>query len=253
MKKHLCECLDQYNSKILDLKQQLQEHSKSAEELRKKQRKQRHKHITINPAQECDICSQSIFKREFYVFPCLHAFHRECIWKKLKDYQSKDSRTDKTVQKIKSLFGKIENIKAKAAFVHSELGSSGSSGTGIFKTASGVAQNLFDDGNKNSLISDIKNYFTKSIRPGMTTSTGPGNQTSQILQQRDQEEIRNTLNQIDDLLTKECFFCGSLLMDMIDNDVFTGASSNKDYEFYSASQDDIIQLASMGEEDWRIK
>ena len=49
MKKHLCECLDQYNSKILDLKQQLSEHSKSAEELRKKQRKQRHKHITINP------------------------------------------------------------------------------------------------------------------------------------------------------------------------------------------------------------
>jgi|LauGreDrversion4_2_1035121.scaffolds.fasta_scaffold987667_2 hypothetical protein len=39
MKKHLCECLDQYNSKIQDLKQQLAEHSKSAEELRKKQRK----------------------------------------------------------------------------------------------------------------------------------------------------------------------------------------------------------------------
>lgn len=57
MKKHLCECLDQYNSKILDLKQQLAEHSKSAEELRKKQRKQRHKHITVNPAQECDLCS----------------------------------------------------------------------------------------------------------------------------------------------------------------------------------------------------
>lgn len=259
MKKHLCECLDQYNSKILDLKQQLQEHSKSAEELRKKQRKQRHKHITINPAQECDICSQSIFKREFYVFPCLHAFHRECIWKKLKDYQSKDSRTDKTVQKIKGLFGKIENIKAKAAFVHSEMSSGssmmfsggGGTGTGLFKMGSGGPQNLFDDGNKNSLISDIKNYFTKSVRPGMTPSTGPGNQTSQILQQRDQEEIRNTLNQIDDMLTKECFFCGSLLMDMIDNDVFTGAS--KDYEFYSATQDDIIQLASLGEEEWRIR
>lgn len=53
------------------------------------------------------------------------------------------------------------------------------------------------------------------------------------------------------MLTKECFFCGSLLMDMIDNDVFTGAS--KDYEFYSATQDDIIQLASLGEEEWRIR
>ena len=35
MKKHLCECLDQYNAKIQDLKQQLEEHSKNAEILRK--------------------------------------------------------------------------------------------------------------------------------------------------------------------------------------------------------------------------
>lgn len=121
MKKHLCECLDQYNSKILDLKQQLSEHSKSAEELRKKQRKQRHKHITVNPAQECDLCSQSIFKKEFYVFPCAHAFHRECIYRRLRNYQSKDPRIEKLVQKLLGLFSKIENIKAKAAFVHTEL------------------------------------------------------------------------------------------------------------------------------------
>jgi hypothetical protein len=76
MKHHLCLCLDEYNEKILDLKQQLEEHSKNAEILRKQQRKQRHKHITINPSQMCDICFTSIFKKEFYVFPCLHAFHR---------------------------------------------------------------------------------------------------------------------------------------------------------------------------------
>lgn len=49
MKEHLCMCLDEYNLKIMDLKCQLEEHSKNAEILRKQQRKQRHKHITINP------------------------------------------------------------------------------------------------------------------------------------------------------------------------------------------------------------
>jgi hypothetical protein len=140
MKKHLCECLDQYNSKILELKQQLSEHSKSAEELRKKQRKQRHKHITINPQQECDICQTSIFKREFYVFPCLHAFHRECIYRQLRTYQTKDPRVDRLVQKLCGLFNKIETIKAKAAFVHTELnqGGGGSSSGSMMMGAFGV-------------------------------------------------------------------------------------------------------------------
>jgi len=220
MKKHLCECLDQYNQKILDLKQQLAEHSKSAEELRKKQRKQRHKHITITPTQECDLCGTSIFKKEFYVFPCLHAFHRDCIYRQLKNYQSKDPKVEKNVAKLIGLFNKIETIKAKAAFVHTELYQGGSSAGSMLNRLTGQApQQAFDDTNKNSLISDIKNYFTKSVRAGMM----PAAQTSQILQQRDQEEIRNTLNLIDDILTRECFYCGALLLDMIDNDVYTGA------------------------------
>ena len=32
---------------------------------------------------------------------------------------------------------------------------------------------MYDDTNKNSLISDIKNYFTKSVRAGMIQG-GPG-------------------------------------------------------------------------------
>jgi len=182
MKKHLCECLDQYNSKILDLKQQLAEHSKSAEELRKKQRKQRHKHITINPNQECDLCGQSIFKKEFYVFPCLHAFHRECIYKQLKHYQTKDPRVDRLVQKICGLFAKIENIKAKAAYVNSELnaahstsmsvmGKLGLGGSSSNANANQGSGGFYDDTNKNSLISDIRQYITKSIKPGFG---GPG-------------------------------------------------------------------------------
>ena len=91
------------------------------------------------------------------------------------------------MNKLIGLFGKIETIKAKAAFVHSEL--SGGSITGAGMGGAGVLskigmgggaqgpQNMaggYDDSNKNSLISDIKNYFTKSVRPGMQ----PGSQAN---------------------------------------------------------------------------
>jgi hypothetical protein len=49
MKEHLCTCLDDYQHKIDSLKKELVSHSKNAELLRKQQRKQKHKHIVINP------------------------------------------------------------------------------------------------------------------------------------------------------------------------------------------------------------
>lgn len=106
------------------------------------------------------------------MFPCLHAFHRECIYRQIRNYQSKDPKVEKNVGKLIGLFNKIETIKAKAAFVHTELYQAGSTSGGMLNRLTGgaaqaQAPSTFDDTNKNSLISDIKNYFTKSVRAGM--------------------------------------------------------------------------------------
>lgn len=195
----------------------------------------------------------------------MHAFHRECIYKKLKSYHTKDPRVDRTVRKICGLFAKIETIKAKAAFVNSELNAgSGSSmsmmgkfGLGGNSSQGQQSSNMFsyDDTNKNSLISDIKSYITKSIKPGFggPGSGGPNAHNQQILHERDQKEIRDTLNQIDDYLTRECFYCGSLLLDMVDNDVFNVTGVSKDYEFFQVSLEDAQAIAQHGEDEWKIK
>lgn len=39
------------------------------------------------------------------------------------------------------------------------------------------------------------------------------------LKEKDERAIRDKLKEIDDILTRECLFCGSLLIDMIDNDI----------------------------------
>ncbi len=113
-----------------------------------------------------------------------------------------------------------------------------------------------DDEMKKSLISDIRNYFTKSYRGGMGgVAGGISNQNTQILAQKDQEDIRRIYNKIDDILTRECFYCGLTLIDMIDNDVFQDSSKNGgmagEYEFFS--QEEALQIASIGEEEWKIK
>lgn len=52
----------------------------------------------------CDVCFKTIFSKEFYVFPCLHAFHRECVFNFIKDYSTKDLKVQQLVHNIKSLY-----------------------------------------------------------------------------------------------------------------------------------------------------
>lgn len=66
------------------------------------------------------------------------------------------------------------------------------------------------------------------------------------LQKKDQQDIRNILNQIDKHLTQECLFCGQFLIDMVDNDI----DVEGDNEFYAAQ---ASMLRVDDEDDWKIE
>jgi hypothetical protein len=63
------------------------------------------------------LCFKSIFDKEFYVFPCQHAFHRKCIENRLRNYKTNDIGIKVNVDKLKSLFDKIASIEAKRDFL----------------------------------------------------------------------------------------------------------------------------------------
>lgn len=109
MKEHLCKCLEDYELKIQSLRNTIEKNSHNAEQLRNQKRNQRNKHITINPSQCCDICYATVFDREFYIFPCMHAFHRECISAIMRDksYKPKNAHVLVMVNQLNSLYGKI--------------------------------------------------------------------------------------------------------------------------------------------------
>jgi hypothetical protein len=62
----------------------------------------------------------SVFEREFYIFPCLHAFHRECVWNQLKDYKSQDPLIKAKLDKVRQHFAEIEGIKGTAEIIKNE-------------------------------------------------------------------------------------------------------------------------------------
>lgn len=155
------------------------------------------------------------------------------------------------MEKIKSLFAEIENIKQKAVFIQAATGQGSMSSQNMFGMNAVGSQ---EDEMKKSLISDIRNYFTKSYR-GIGGVGSISNQSTQMLAQKDQEDIRRIYNKIDDILTRECFYCGTTLIDMIDNDIFQDSSKAggipSEYEFFN--HEEAQQIANIGEEEWKIK
>lgn len=78
-KDDICKALIEYKSKIQDLSTELTESKKSSDEVKKELRGIKERFIEIGGMQPCEICSKAVMRTTFYVYPCTHAYHRECI------------------------------------------------------------------------------------------------------------------------------------------------------------------------------
>jgi len=71
------------------------------------------KRIPINPNQCCDICVVSVFDSTFYMYPCMHAFHRDCIVAAIEDetkYKPKDPKVRVLIKKLREELKKINEL-----------------------------------------------------------------------------------------------------------------------------------------------
>ncbi|GJQ72360.1 dor [Trypoxylus dichotomus] len=79
----ICNSLKEYNQHIQDLKDEMDEATKSAELIRKEIQSFRNRYTVINHKDSCDICRKTLMVRPFYAFPCQHRFHNDCLLKEL--------------------------------------------------------------------------------------------------------------------------------------------------------------------------
>ena len=77
-------------NKIEDInfsKKDIEEQSKEIQKLHESKKKKGKSHILVDPSQKCDLCQQTIFSEEFYVFSCKHSLHRFCIVRLFQSYE----------------------------------------------------------------------------------------------------------------------------------------------------------------------
>lgn len=61
------------------LKEEMEEYTVSTTEIEKKINELKNRYMYVASNQTCELCGGAVLSQQFYIFPCSHAFHSECL------------------------------------------------------------------------------------------------------------------------------------------------------------------------------
>jgi vacuolar protein sorting-associated protein 18 len=82
-KEEICSALEDYSRHIDTLKQEMETSAHTAEQIQADIQALDLRYAIVEPGERCWICSLPVLSRQFFVFPCQHAFHSDCLGKKV--------------------------------------------------------------------------------------------------------------------------------------------------------------------------
>ncbi|KAK2189905.1 hypothetical protein NP493_94g03000 [Ridgeia piscesae] len=98
----ICTSLEEYNEHIETLKDEMEEATKSAQEIRTEIQSFRNKYTFIKAQDKCSCCGFPLMTQAFYAFPCTHKFHSKCLTEEVRQHlsASKCHRIDELQRKL---------------------------------------------------------------------------------------------------------------------------------------------------------
>lgn len=84
-KDEICSALEEYSHQVDRLKQQMDDSARSSQSIQSSIADISRRYAVIQAGESCSICEYPLLSRQFYVFPCRHAFHADCLVNKLKE------------------------------------------------------------------------------------------------------------------------------------------------------------------------
>lgn len=78
-KTEICAALEDYSAHIDALKEEMNEATASAESIKRDIAALSTRFVTVEQDEKCAKCAAALLLRQFYVFPCQHSFHADCL------------------------------------------------------------------------------------------------------------------------------------------------------------------------------
>ncbi|KAL0930957.1 pep3 vps18 deep orange family protein [Colletotrichum truncatum] len=82
-KEEICTALEDYSRNIDTLKKEMDESSQTATNIKIDIAALDHRYAIVEPGEKCYVCGLPLLSRQFFVFPCQHSFHSDCLGKRV--------------------------------------------------------------------------------------------------------------------------------------------------------------------------
>ncbi|KFA63510.1 hypothetical protein S40285_00332 [Stachybotrys chlorohalonatus IBT 40285] len=82
-KEEICGALEDYSRSIDGLKKEMDESSQTAANIKVDIASLDHRYAIVEPGEKCYVCGLPLLSRQFFVFPCQHSFHSDCLGRRV--------------------------------------------------------------------------------------------------------------------------------------------------------------------------
>ncbi|KAF8525048.1 Pep3/Vps18/deep orange family-domain-containing protein [Hysterangium stoloniferum] len=218
-KEDICTALEGYSAHIELLKAEMDEATRSAESIKKDIADLRNRFVTVQAGERCSTCSYPLLTRQFYVFPCQHSFHADCLIGLVKEYLPSTA-----LRRILALQTELMRISVKDRTItgpqrqtgpptpQRTLLSANFSNTNERPIPNapgiGLTRNLVAAGDR---LRDLIIPESLASVVGGVWGTSGSKKNVEGAEGRDAEKIEKMREELDDLLASSCPLCESLV------------------------------------------
>lgn len=191
----MCSSLEQSSADISRLRSEIAELEEATESINREIKAVQDRGYSMQSNQRCYYCNTLVLSSPFYLYPCSHAFHADCVMERLDTFLSASEIGE--VRRIRTQIQELDQI--------------------IQNNPSATTSN-----NTNN-ISNSADNGSNSTSTGSSTGTSSGTGTSTIAADQQREQL---YDELDTYIACECPLCGDLMIESVAKPLLELENSN---------------------------
>ncbi|ORX36495.1 Pep3/Vps18/deep orange family-domain-containing protein [Kockovaella imperatae] len=214
-KAEICTALEEYSAKIEELKAEMEDATASADSIKRDIEGLRNRFVTVEQGDKCWKCGLPLLTRQFYVFPCQHSFHADCLIS-----MAMETLPSATLRRILQLQNELvvppgeagarPLLSASHAAVGSGSGTPRKSGTQI-TSGSAATDLLLGVTGRNKLMAAgdrLRELIVPdALAQAVSVSVGVGKKTKKKTRVEDNTRTEEARKELDELVAAVCPLC----------------------------------------------